>query len=148
MLSGKPWCFVRTARLQRHTSPVHYAFCMGIFSNKDRKAQSAPEGFVPFTFTVSTVFAIPMRGPALVGTVTDGEMRIGQSAVLLLPSGPIKVTVAKIDKARKKAAFASEGEEAGVFLTGFTTEHIPVAPGQNGSVIDAGAMAGCVLAGH
>lgn len=115
---------------------------MALFSKKPLPATD----FVPFTFTVSTVFAVPMRGPALVGTVTDGEMRVGQEAVLLLPSGPLRVTVAKIDKARKKALAASAGEEAGVFLTGFGKEHVPVAPGQNGSVIDAGAMAGCVLA--
>ncbi|MFE7406495.1 hypothetical protein [Isoptericola sp. NPDC057559] len=115
---------------------------MGIFSRRGAAADGPHE---PFELVVDTVFVVPTRGHVFTGTVTSGRVRVGQPAVLHLPSGEHAVTVSRIDVRRRKADVAEAGEEAGVYLGGLARGALPVVAGGEGSLIDAEALAGSRL---
>ncbi|MFC7876649.1 hypothetical protein [Isoptericola sp. NPDC057391] len=115
---------------------------MGIFS---RRTSASPGPAEPFELVVDTVFAVPTRGHAFTGTVTSGRVRVGQAAVLHLPSGEHAVTVTRIDVRRRKADAAEAGAEAAVYLGGLARGALPVVPGGDGSLLDAESVRGCRL---
>jgi len=120
---------------------------MGIFSRRSSAADRPAGSFdaAPFELVVDTVFAVPTRGHVFTGTVTSGRVRVGQAAVLHLPTGEHAVTVTRVDVRRRKAGVAEAGTEAAVYLGGLGRGALPVVPGGDGSLVDAEAVAGSRL---
>ncbi|GAA4206265.1 hypothetical protein [Actinocatenispora rupis] len=97
---------------------------------------------VPFRCTLSTAFTVPLRGIAVVCTVTAGSVVVGQPARLLLPAGPLPVTVERIEVRRRRSVRADTGDEAALYLSGLA---MPTRPGSGGTVADPESLAGVEL---
>lgn len=97
---------------------------------------------VPFRFTVGDAFSVPTRGVVCTGVVTAGTVAVGAPARLLLPTGPLSVTVTRIEVRRRARDRADAGDEAGLYLSGLV---MPTRPAAGGTVADPAALAGLDL---
>ncbi|WP_020658061.1 hypothetical protein [Amycolatopsis benzoatilytica] len=110
---------------------------MSLFSRRPAKS---PAG--PFRFRISEIYQIPMRGVVVTGTVTDGTVHAGASALIHLPSGAREVVVTRIEAARRKRQSAEAGAEAGLYLSGLGGADIPVVPSGDGQQQDNTGLSG------
>lgn len=78
-----------------------------------------------FRITVQDVFTITGRGTVIVGQITSGSVRVGDTVVLKRLDGSSReVTVTGIEMFRKMLDVAQEGDNVGILLRGLTKADI------------------------
>lgn len=79
----------------------------------------------PFRLVVENSFVITGRGTAIVGQVTSGSVRTGDTVTLQRLNGEVRtVTVTGIEKFRKMLNVANAGDNVGLFLLGVMKSEI------------------------
>lgn len=116
---------------------------MGLFSRK--KVDVGPP--VPFTFVISDVFNIPLKGLVVTGVLIEGRVQRGQQATVDLPSGRRQVTVKSIERNHKMVDVADGDEQTGLLLDGLHESDIPLSLRRGGAVVDHSALNQLVVRG-
>lgn len=74
--------------------------------------------------TVEDVFTLTGRGTVVVGKVTDGSFTVGDSVTVDNGGEPFTAVIKGIEAFRKTLSTASEGDNAGLLLSGIDKDQL------------------------